>query len=434
MAWTVVCPNSTCLRKLSLPDAPGDTTRCPYCNQVFMVRRAAVPSFQEPSVPLFNQESLVGTGAGLNDRRKRATWPAWLIGLLIIETLVSAFCGILVAVKMLGAPQRQSNPEGDLLLKASGPSNFFFKPHSAEFMDDGTKPNESWTKVYALKDRSRGTAISFKIFEEDVPEPDVLERIGRAKLSKLFPEARFQIQAGAIRVEASFAGEPAISIPIDITPIGVAEGEGNNPKLLSGELRICVRRGIAYWFATWGPEGTRGEQEAWDKGIVFGNARADWVPKSAPVVFLTHDSVKIALAKSVWKVDSEENVKVLVESRPGSMAHAEGTIVNERKSKSELTLVALEGKKAEERARGLFAEWQKKLSGSDEEAGQTKVEPFGEEGIFFKLIINQKVETLLFLHAAGESSSHLVMGECRFDEIGTWKSEFMKIAKVLKGK
>ncbi|MFM7114316.1 MAG: hypothetical protein ACKO26_24535, partial [Planctomycetota bacterium] len=315
---------------------------------------------------MFNQELITGTGAALNERRKRAAWPAWLIGLLIIEVLVSAFCGILVAVKMLGAPQRQSNTEGDLVLKASGPSNFFFKPHSAEFMDDGTKPNESWTKVYALKDRSRGTAISFKVFEEDVPENDVLERMGKAKLSKLFPEARFQIQAGPIKLEAAFAGEPALSIPIDITPVGPADAEGNNPKLLSGELRICVRRGIAYWFVTWGPEGTRGEQEAWDKGIVFGNARADWVPKSAAVVLLTHGSVKIALAKSVWKVDSEENVKVLIESRPGSIGHAEGTIVNERKSKSELTLVALEGKKAEERARILFAEWQKKLSGSDE--------------------------------------------------------------------
>jgi len=80
-----------------------------------MVRRAAAPSFEEPPVPMFNQELITGTGAALNERRKRATWPAWLIGLLIIEVLVSAFCGILVAVKMLGAPQRQSNTEGDLV-------------------------------------------------------------------------------------------------------------------------------------------------------------------------------------------------------------------------------------------------------------------------------------------------------------------------------
>lgn len=434
MSWTVVCPNSNCLRKLSLADAPGEKIRCPFCNQIFMVQRAVAPvSFEQPSQPSpFGAVTEPTTGPLSSHSRKTGSWPVWLIGLLILESLISAFCGILIAAKFMGNNSKPANQAGDLNLKASGPSNFFYKPHSPDFMDDGTKPNEWWTKTYAVKDRTKGTAVSFKIFDEDVPDENALEQTGRMKLAKLFPEGRYQIQVGAPKAEATLAGEGAVSIPLDITPVGGNEGDSTVSKILVGELRICSRRGIAYWFVTWGPEGSKDEQNTWDKPLVFGNGRADWKPKSTPLVALAHESVKVQLNKSVWKIDSGETVKQLAESRPGMLAHAEGTIVLERKSKSELSLVSLEGKKSVERATGLLLEWQKILNGSDSEAPTLKLEQFGEEGFFYKVIINQKTDTYLYLQETGTSPQYLLMGECRFEELSVWKTEFMRISKAIK--
>lgn len=433
MSWTVYCPNSTCQRKLSMANAPSDRIKCPFCNQIFMVQRALAPAVSGPPSPASPFDGGVESSAPLLPRhtRENTTWPVWLIGLLIVESLISVFCGILIVAKYMGVQPRPGNNDSDLNLRASGPSNFFYKPHSADFMDDGTKSTE-WSKIYAVKDRMKGVAVSFKLFDEDVPDEDVLERMGRMKLSKLFPEGRYQFQAGAARLDANLAGESAISIPVDITPVGGIEGDSVASKILVGELRICSRRGIVYWFASWGPEGSKEEQSSWDKSFVFGNGRSDWKPKASPSVLLDHDSLKVRLHKSTWKVDNNETVKQLAESRPGMLAHAEGNIVAERKSKAELTIVSLEGKNSLDRATALLLEWQKLLNGSDNEAPMVKLEQFGDEGVFYKVIINQKTESFLLLQDAGTKSRYLLIGECRFDDLPFWKTEFLKISKSIK--
>ena len=77
-------------------------------------------------------------------------------------------------------------------------------------------------------------------------------------------------------------------------------------------------------------------------------------------------------------------------------------------------------------------EWQKILNGSDSEAPTLKLEQFGEEGFFYKVIINQKTDTYLYLQETGTSPQYLLMGECRFEELSVWKTEFMRISKAIK--
>lgn len=434
MIWTVICPNGKCQRKLSLPNAPSDKIKCPYCNQIFMVQRSLsapvndIPAQQSPfgvvdeSIPVSNS----------TEYRKNPSWPVWIIGLLILQTLVTAFCGILVGVKLISYNSDHSDQGANLNLKASGPSNFFYRPHNPDFLDDGIKANDWWTKTYSIKDRTKGTAVSAKVYDVEVPDDDVLERMGRMKLTKLFPETRYQIQAGAAKADAVLAGEKAVSIPVDITPLASGEGDSQASKIMVGELRICSRRGIAYWFATWGPEGSKDEQSNWDKTFLFGNARTDWKPKDSTVSILSYESVKIKLSKSTWKITSGEVVKQLTDSRPGLLAHAEGIIVEDKKSKAELSIISTEGKKPLERATALAVEWQKLLNGSDSEAPAIKIEKFGEEEIFYKILINQKSESFLYLEETAEKSGYLVMGECRFEDLTIWKGEFMKISKSLK--
>jgi len=434
MIWTVICPNGTCQRKLSLPNAPSDKIKCPHCNQIFMVQRSSsppvndIPAQQSPfgvmaeSIPVSNS----------TDFRKNTSWPVWIIGLLILQTLITAFCGILVGVKLISNKSGLPDQGANLNLKASGPSNFFYRPHSPDFMDDAIKANEWWTKTYSIKDRTMGSAVSIKIYDDEVPDNDVLERMGRVKLTKLFPENRYQIQAGTAKLDAVLAGEKAISIPVDITPLASGEGDSQASKIMVGELRICSRRGIAYWFATWGPEGSKNEQSNWDKTFIFGNGRTDWKPKDSIASALIYESVKIKLGKSTWKIASGEMVKQLADGRPGVLAHAEGTIVEDKKSKAELSIVSTEGKKSLDRATALTLEWQKLLNGSDSEAPAIKIEKFGDEEIFYKVLINQKTETFLYLQETAEKSGYLVIGECRFEDLAIWKGEFLKISRSLK--
>lgn len=430
MSWSVVCPNPVCQRKLALADGAGERISCPYCHQAFIVQRTPMTGGRDKAFRQFifeNEMEPAGQATHMPVRRG-ASWPVWLIGLLIVETLTTVFFGILIGMKLLENPPKPPAHGGDLVARASGPSNFIFKPHSPEFLDDGSKPNEWWAKVFSPQGRGRGVAVSFKIFDENVPDDDALERAGRQKLARLFPEGRFQIQVGAMKTDSKLAGEKALSFPIDITPTAAGEGEPVTDKILAGELRICSRRGIVYWFATWGPEGSREEQAGWDKGIVFGNGRENWMAKATQWVILAHDSVRVRLDKSTWRVGPAEEVKQLGEGRPGILAHADGTVVAERKSKAELFIISREGKGPVERATGVLAEWQKALNG-DSDAAQVLLEAFGEEGILYKLKINQKTESLVLLREVGGNNGYLLMGECRFDDLAIWKAEFSKIAK-----
>lgn len=425
MSWTVVCPNPRCQQNLTISDQVGDRTQCPFCQQVFAVQKATTqpPVFQEPF------QGGMSVSPSVTSKKRSEPWPVWILALVFVETLVTVFSLIVIAIKLNNPSADKNNVSEAMLKKATVPANFYFKPHDHNLMDDGARYAD-WSKVYSVKDRSTGSAVSYQIFQEENPEFDDLERIGRAKVSRLFPQEKFQVQIGKAIPGTQLSGEPAVTLPVDITAVRANEAEGNTDgKLMVGELRVCLRRGIAYWFLTWGPEGSRESQQSWDQSWTFGPGRQDWKPRDSAKVLLKSGDVSVALNPSIWKIDGDDSLKQEVEARPGIVAHAKGLIQAEKKYHADLFLIPLTGTDLPSAALELQKKWQTILAGDTSANLEVKLEPLPDTNSFYRILVNQKTQDAMFLGAVGGTKkTHLIIGQCAFDQFPNWQPEFAKLA------
>jgi hypothetical protein len=424
MSWTVVCPNPRCQQKLTISDQAGDRTQCPFCQQVFAVQKATT----QPSLFENNLNTVSPVSLPSSVKKRPEPWPVWVLAVIFVQSLITVFSLILIAIKLSNPSVSKSTISEAMLEKTKTPANFYFKPHDVNLMDDGGRHTD-WSKVYSVKDRSTGAAVSYQIFNEENPELDDLERLGRLKVSRLFPQDKFQVQIGKSVAGSHLSGELATALPVDIAAVRMNETDGEpDGKLMVGELRVCLRRGIAYWFLTWGPEGSRDAQKSWDESWVFGQGRQDWKPREAAKVFIKSGDVSVPLNASIWKVDSEMTLKQEMEARPGIVAHANGSVQAEKKMHAEVFLVPLAGMDVVAAALEAQKKWQAILTGDNSGNLDVKLEPLTETPSFYKLIVNQKTQDVVFIATVGANKSHIIIGQCVFDQLTTWQGEFSRLA------
>jgi len=424
MSWTVVCPNPHCQQKLTISEQVTDRTQCPFCQQVFAIQKAPART------NIFHDIPPARTPVSASPTMKRGTepWPVWILGAIFVQTLITVFSLIIIAIKLSNPSATKSNGTEALLEKAKVPANFYFKPHDVNLMDDGGRHTE-WSKVYSVKDRTTGSAVSYQIYNDESPDLDDLERIGRTKVFRLFPQDKFQVQIGKSIPGSQLSGEPSVTLPVDITAVRMNESDGGaDGKLMVGELRVCFRRGVGYWFLTWGPEGSRELQKSWDQFWVFGQGRQDWKPRESVKVFIKSGDVSVALNPAIWKVDGENILKQEVEARPGIVGHAVGLIQAERKLHADVFLLPITGMDTVAAALEAQKKWQMTLTGDNSGNLDVKLEPLPDTPSFYKLIVNQKTQDVVFLATAGTNKSHLIIAQCVFDQLANWQGEFTKLA------
>lgn len=333
------CPNPVCTHLFPPSSVKGVASlRCPKCGNVFQFQKQAAPAPAKPAAPppppkkapprppappvaapvappvdvpassAFSFDS--GPDLGLDDDepgriRKRRTprrgrWLSYAVVFVLFNLMIggATYFVLFVMPHFMNDDARKHRVQ----------ANFSFTAPASWPADDKLRRQIGANVALSRTNPRAHLALFYTDYKTRLPGDDELVEEAVKRLKPYFPRLEYvdPVQSGRGR-DADLGDEAALRLIFKATAADQVP--------MVGECLMTARRGIGYWWMTWGPEeeGREALQELWDtlrEGFRLHNEREGWRPSPRPTTpaRLEGTSVEVSYVTEVWRPETD-NVK-----------------------------------------------------------------------------------------------------------------------------